>query len=204
MNHKTTAPDEPENLFLINECGEAFKETDLAEETVSSEVMFRGHVFTVEKNEVLLHDGTRAPREIVRHNGGAAILPLDEDGYVYMVRQYRCPFQKVLLEIPAGKMEPDEDPKLCAIRELKEETGLEACTVESLGYIYPTPGYCSEVLYLFLATDLWKGESCPDTGEFINVHRIPLRILLRMIHNGEISDAKTIVALLKAARRLGV
>lgn len=192
------------NRYLMNENNEAFEESELSETMVSTRKAFDGRVFSVEIAEVLLSDGCVATREIVRHNGGAAIVPLDDEGNVYMVRQYRCPFQQNLLEIPAGKLEADEDPLECAVRELKEETGLQSSDVESLGVIYPTPGYCSEKLFLFLATGLLPGESNPDKGEFLNVHRVPIRVLLEKIDAGEISDAKTIVALLKTARRLGV
>ncbi|MBN1892236.1 MAG: NUDIX hydrolase [Clostridiales bacterium] len=188
----------------MNQNNEAFEESELSEKFVSSQKVFDGRVFAVEIADVLLNDGCVTTREIVRHNGGAAIVPLDDDGNVYVVRQYRCPFQEILLEIPAGKLEPDEDPKECAIRELKEETGLQSSDVERLGVIYPTPGYCSEKLFLFLATGLLPGESNPDKGEFLNVHRVPIKVLLEKIDSGEISDAKTIVALLKTARRLGL
>jgi len=200
---KPSAEDQ-ENRYLINEDGTAFEDCEMIEKPVSCDTVFKGHVFSVDLAEVLLRDGFRAPREIVRHNGGAAIVPMDEQGNIYMVRQFRCPFNQILLEIPAGKLEPDEDPELCAIRELEEETGCKTGHVESLGVIYPSPGYCSEKLHLFLATHLSRGDANPDDGEFLNVHRIPLRILLQKIDEGEISDAKTIVALLKTARRLGI
>jgi ADP-ribose pyrophosphatase len=196
-------PDNSIQTFLINENGAAYEESELVEKQISCQSVFKGHVFSVEIAEVLLRDGTIARREIVSHNGGAAIVPIDDQGNVYMVRQYRHALGKVMLEIPAGKLEPNEDPALCAIRELKEETGLKSNHVESLGVVAPTPGYCSERLYLFLATGLVQGNSNPDTGEYINVHRIPIKVLLNQIDTGEITDAKTIVALLKTARRLG-
>jgi len=180
----------------------SYEESDMVEVPVSCDTVFQGHVFSVDVTKVLLRDGLLASREIVRHNGGAAIVPMDDQGNIYMVRQFRSPFGKVLLEIPAGKLEPGEDPEVCAIRELEEETGLKSGHVVSLGVLYPSPGYCSEKLHLFLATRLSHGISNPDEGEFLNVHRIPLRVLLQKIENGEISDAKTIAALLKTARRL--
>ena len=179
-------------------------ENSLLESVLESNVVFRGRVFTAEVLKVRLHDGHESAREIVRHNGGAAILPLDEEGNVYVVRQFRSPFAQVLTEIPAGKLEPGEDPKEAAIRELSEETGLTAQKVESLGIIYPTPGYCAEKLYLYLATGLSAGESHPDEGEELAVKKVPLELLLEMVDRDEIHDAKTVAALLKAARKLGI
>jgi len=201
---KYSSADGSQDEFLISEGGSIFDENDMVEIPLSIETVFTGHVFSVDRVDVLLQDGKKAPREIVRHNGGAAIVPMDDQGNIYMVRQFRSPFDKVLLEIPAGKLEPNEDPELCAIRELEEETGLKSSHIESLGTIYPSPGYCAETLYLYLATHLTHGNANPDDGEFLNVHRIPLRILMQKIDSGEISDAKTIVALLKTARRLGI
>ena len=128
------------------------------EDTLVSETVFQGRVFSAEVQTVRLHDGQRARREIVRHNGGAAVVAVDPDGRIVLVRQYRKAAEQLLLEIPAGKLEPGEDPKVCAIRELREETGYTADSVVPLTPIYPTPGYCSELLYLFYATGLtgWR------------------------------------------------
>ncbi len=179
-------------------------EEDAYEKILSQERHFQGRVFSADVLEVSLPDGSLGRREIVRHNGGAAIVPLDKDNNVYMVRQFRIPFEMVLLEIPAGKLEKDEDPELCASRELKEETGFLAEKIESLGSIFPSPGYCGEVLHLFLATGLTAGEMALDEGEFLTVEKIPLQRLLEKIDQGLIRDAKTVIALLKTARRLGL
>lgn len=177
---------------------------DPIEHVLKKTRIFTGRVFATESMDVRLQDGTVTKREIVRHNGGATIVPLDSDLNVYVVRQFRAPFQQVLVETPAGKLEVDEDPRDCAIRELREETGLTADHVEDLGCIFPSPGYCAEALYLFLATGLHQGEKNPDEGEFLNVEKIPLKILLEKIENGSIRDAKTVIALLKTARRFGL
>ena len=176
----------------------------LCEKTVDRQVAFEGKVFSVEVKKVELFDGSLARREVVLHHGGATIVALDDEKNVYLVRQFRSPYEKVLLEIPAGKLEKDEDPMSCAIRELKEETGMQAEKVESLGQMYATPGYCSEIIHLFLATGLSFGEGSPDDGEFLQLVKMPLSEAIEKIESNEISDAKTMVALLKTARRVGV
>ena len=163
---------------------------------------FTGRVFSVEVHAVTVADGKTARREIVRHNGGACVLALDEAGRVFMVTQYRKAFDRVMLEIPAGKLEPDEDPLDCARRELAEETGFSARQIRLLATIYPSPGYCSETLSIYLATGLTAGPAHPDDGEFLQVQAFPLADLLAMADRGEIHDAKTLVALLMADRQL--
>ena len=179
-------------------------EDQLVEKTISSETLFNGRVFDVQVKQVELYDGSAARREIVVHNGGATIVALDEDMNIYLVRQFRSPFEKILYETPAGKLEKNEDPKVCAIRELKEETGMSADKVEDLGFMYATPGYCAEIIHMYLATGLHRGEGNPDDGEFLQVIRIPLKQAVEMIERNEISDAKTSVAILKTARRVGI
>ena len=180
------------------------RDEQLIEKTVARKTVFEGKVFRVEVKDVELYDGSISQREVVLHHGGATIVALDEEKNVYMVRQFRSPYEKVLFELPAGKLEKDEDPKECAIRELKEETGMEASSVISLGEMYATPGYCSEIIHMYLATGLSRGEGCPDDGEFLQVIKIPLSEAVSMIDNNEISDAKTMVALLKTARKVGI
>ncbi|MCQ2516315.1 MAG: NUDIX hydrolase [Saccharofermentans sp.] len=151
-----------------------------------------------------MSDGRLAKREIVKHNGGACILPVDDELNCYMVRQFRSPFECIMLEAPAGKLEIGEDPKVCAIRELHEETGFEAADVVDLGCMVASPGYDSEVIGLYMATGLKQLGQKLDDGEFLNVEKIPLKELLLMVETGEIRDAKTQLCILKAARRLGI
>ena len=148
-----------------------------------------------------MHDGRQAQREIVRHSGGACVLPVDDDNQVYLVSQFRKPYDTIMLEIPAGKLEPGEEPLACARRELTEETGLTAGRIEYLMTIYPSPGYCSEILTIFLATGLKPGPANPDDQEHLICHRIPLADALALVDSGEIRDAKTQVALMAFARR---
>ena len=182
----------------------AAQDEQLFEKTVDRKTVFDGKVFRVEVKEVELFDGSRSNREVVLHNGGATIVALDNDNNIFLVRQFRSPYEKVIYELPAGKLEAGEDPMECAVRELKEETGMQAEKVESLGCMYATPGYCSEIIHLYLATGLSSGEGRPDDGEFLQVIKMPLSEALAMIENNEISDAKTMVALLKTARKVGI
>lgn len=175
---------------------------ELSEKRIGRQIIFEGRVFSVAKDKSQLADGSVADRELVLHNGGAGILPVDADGNITLVRQYRCGAEGILLEICAGKMEKGEDPKECAIRELSEELGFEAQKVVSLGYLDPTPAYCGEKTHIFLATGLVKKTAHLDAGEFLETVTMPLETAVQMIMRGEITDAKTQIAVLKAERIL--
>lgn len=174
----------------------------LTEKTITCEQVFSGRVFQVEVQTVVLMDGRSACREIVRHCGGACVLAVDDNQRIHMVRQYRKAFDRELLEIPAGKLEPGEAPAECARRELTEETGLQAKNLSLLSTIYPSPGYCSEILYIYLATGLTAGEPRPDDGEYLIGVTLSLTEALAMVDRGEIPDAKTQIALLVLSRRM--
>jgi len=172
---------------------------ELAEKKLRQINSYSGIIVDVTVDQAQLPNGRVALREVVHHPGGVTILPLDDEGCVYCVRQFRYPYGEILLEVPAGKLERGEDPFECARRELSEETGFTADNWQSLGCLYTSPGYSGETLYLYLARGLRAGEAHPDEGEFLSVERIPLAQLLEQVMDGRIRDAKTVAAVLKTA-----
>lgn len=171
---------------------------DLTEKTLTQEYIYRGKIIQLRVDKALLPNGETAGREVVEHNGGVCVVPLTEDGEVLMVEQFRYPYGEVVLEIPAGKRDSKNEPPLtCGHRELKEETGATATKMDYLGELYPTPGYCGEIIYMYLARGLSYGEADPDDDEFLNLKKIPLEQAVQMVLRGEIKDAKTQTALLK-------
>lgn len=169
----------------------------LEEKTLSSEMIFDGRVVKLFTDKAELENGEIVSREVIKHPGGVCIVPLDDEDNVLMVRQFRYPFQKVLLEIPAGKMEFGENPEECGLRELREETGCTCDSFVSLGRLLPTPAYDSEIIHMYLAAGLHGGTQNLDDDEFLEVKKIPLQKAVEMIMKGEIEDAKTQAALLK-------
>lgn len=168
---------------------------DFIERRIASETLFTGRVFSVEVDSIMLPDGSAAEREVVRHPGGVGVLAEDGFGRVLLVRQYRYAAGRVVLEIPAGKLEENESPADCGRRELAEETGYRCGTFISLGVALPTPGYCSETIHLFLAGELTAGEASPDDGEFVEPVWVTFEEAERMAASGRISDGKTLAAL---------
>jgi ADP-ribose pyrophosphatase len=171
-------------------------------ETKNRSMIFTGLVVDVEQMDVLIGDQGWYTYQIVRHPGGAAVLPLHDDGSIPLIRQLRPAVGDFLLELPAGRLSPGEDPKLCAGRELMEETGLNAGSLYSLGILHSSPGVFDEVIHLYLATELSQGEAAPEAYEEISCVRIPLEDALAMAARGEITDGKTIAALLRAERHI--
>ncbi len=171
---------------------------DLIEKTLSKKTVYDGNIFSVAKEEVELPNGDKAFREIVLHKGGVGIIPITYDNKLVMVRQFRNGVKNLTLEIPAGKLEKDEDISLCAQRELKEETGYTAGEITKAITMYASPAYVSETDYLFVAKDLVKGESQPDKDEFVEILEIPIEKLKEMVFKNEIKDSKTIIAILIA------
>ena len=170
---------------------------NLTEKTVSQEYFFRGRVINMRRDDIELPNGAPAIREVVEHPGGVCIAALTDEKELLFVRQYRYPYSEVLLEIPAGKLNRGEDPLEAGKRELQEETGAAATEYISLGKLYPSPGYCDEIIHMYLATGLSYGEMNPDEDEFLEVERIPLDKAAKMVLNNEITDAKTQAAILK-------
>ncbi len=176
----------------------------ITEKTLSRKTVFQGKILTLHTDEVLLENGIEAYREVIEHTGGVCILPLTKDNKVYVVRQFRYPFAKILLEIPAGKKEAGEDPLTCGIRELKEEVGASADEMIPLGSMLPTPAYDTERIYMYLARGLHYGTQQLDEDEFLEIETIPLTELKKMVMRGEIEDAKTQLAILKACTMLEI
>ena len=166
-------------------------------ETIKSSITYRGQIVDVKQDIIALPNGNSACREVVIRGPAAAILPVDDNGNVILVRQYRHPITKMSLEIPAGVLDEGEsDPKSCAIRELEEETGLKAGSVNFLMKIHTTIGFCTEEIYIYLARGLTEGQTCYDDEEFIEIEKYTLHEAVSKIFSGEITDSKTIAALL--------
>ncbi|MGI9951557.1 NUDIX hydrolase [Moorellaceae bacterium AZ2] len=172
------------------------EENRFRERCLKSERIYTGKILNLRKDRVALPDGREASREVVEHTGAVAVVALDHEERVYLVRQYRYPIGKVTLEIPAGKLDPGENPEACARRELREEVGLVAENWQHLLTFYSTPGFSDEIMYLFLARDLSREKAQPDEDEFLEILSLPLEEALLKIREGEIMDAKTIIGLL--------
>ena len=174
---------------------------NLIEKKLSSEDVFDGVLLHVKRDQVELPNGNRAVREWIRHPGASAVIPLLPDGNIILVRQYRYPVERVTLEVPAGKLDaPDEDPLLCAKRELEEETGYHAEKLWKLTTIATTVGFSNEYIHLYAAEGLTPGPQHPDEDEFINVRKVPLQEALEMTEDGRIFDAKSVISILMLAK----
>ena len=167
------------------------------EKTISSEIVYEGPVFKVRKHVVESVAG-EAIRDVVEHVGGGIIVAVKDDGKIIMERQFRKPLEQALLELPAGKADPNEDPELTAVRELAEETGYKAGTIKHLVSYYPTCGYSSELLHIYICRDLTPGETNWDPTECIDLIEYSADELIDMIMKGEIRDSKTIIGILFA------
>ena len=177
---------------------------ELTEKTLESREIFRGRIVTLKVDKIELPDGHQSGREVVEHPGGVAVLPLDDQDMVTLVRQYRYPFGKVITELPAGKLDGPEDHRAAALRELSEEVGLEPEELTYMGCLYASPGFCTEVLHMYLAQELTEGASHPDEDEFLETERVPFSALAGQVLRGEITDAKTVALVLKTKLLLGL
>jgi ADP-ribose pyrophosphatase len=176
---------------------------DLNEHVLSSTAVYLGKLVKLYVDTVKLPNGEQSMREIVRHPGAVAVVPLLDNGEIVMVRQFRLPAGRVMLEIPAGTLHEGEDPQLGAERELQEEIGQRPGKLQPIGGEFTAPGYTTEYIHFFLATELEESKLAVDDDEFLENVTLPLDEALRRVENGEIADGKTIAALLLVARRLG-
>ncbi|TAK28557.1 MAG: NUDIX hydrolase [Chloroflexota bacterium] len=175
----------------------------MPESTIASRRIYDGRILNLRVDTVELPDGKTSTREIVEHRGAVALVVLDAERNVLLVRQYRKPLERYMLEIPAGTLERGEEPDKCAEREMQEETGFAARSFERIGGFFSAPGFCTEYLYLYLATDLTPSSLDGDEDESIELVRMPFDQALALIDNGEICDSKSVAGLLLAARRVG-
>lgn len=170
---------------------------ELTETSLSSKQVFKGKLLDVWLDEVRLPDGTTSTREWIKHPGACAVVPVFMDGTIMLLRQFRYPAGVTFLEVPAGKIDPGEDPLETARRELLEESGIRCKQLEKTGYFYPAIGYADEIIHSYVAWDLSIESQNEDADEFLQPLRIPFRDAIKMIHNGELTDAKTITTLIQ-------
>ncbi len=168
----------------------------IEEKTISSETVFEGRIIKVKVDKVDVMGETQS-REIVEHPGGVGVVAITDNNEIILVAQYRKPLDKVIYEIPAGKLDKGEHHRVCGMRELEEETGFTSENFEYMGYIYPSPGFTDEVTHVYLATNLKQGEAHPDDDEFLDVEKVPLEKAYQMVMNNEINDAKSVFGILK-------
>lgn len=169
------------------------------EKTLETKRIYEGRIINLRKDKVTVRDGRTSWREIVENNGGAVAVAITEDNKIIMVKQFRKPFDRVMTEVPAGKIEPGEDPDTTVRRELKEETGFTAENYELMSVMYPSVGYTTEKLYIYLCTGLSGGETDFDFNESIEIHKYDFREIYEKVLAGEIHDGKTIAGVLLAA-----
>ena len=171
-------------------------------EFIKSEILLQGRVFKIRRDTLRTPDGRETKLDIVEHGGSVVLLPIDHEGNLLLVRQYRHAVGEELLELPAGTRDGEEPFEDCAAREIREETGLEARALQKLGEFYLVPGYSTELMAVFLATDLKENPLQPDEDEFLQIEKIPLKQAVEMAEQGKIQDAKTLAALLLARPHL--
>ncbi len=172
------------------------------EKTVSSKTIFSGKVIELKVDTVSLPNKKTSTREIVKHPGGVGVLAITDDNKIILVKQYRKPYEKVMYEIPAGKLDKGESIEVCGRRELMEETGATAKVFEYLGATYPSPGYTNEIIHIYFAKEVSFGKTNPDEDEFLDVEFFEIDEVKEMIMNNEINDSKTIIGFFMAMEKL--
>ena len=175
---------------------------DLQEKQLSSDYKYKGRIISLRVDNILLPNGKEADREVVEHPGGVCVCALTPDNEILFVRQFRYPYNDALLEIPAGKLEKGEDPLECGKRELLEETGAVGKDYAFLGELYPSPGYCDEIIHMYFARVDSFQDTQPDEDEFLEVEKIPLKEAVRLVMDNVIKDSKTQTAILKVCQML--
>ena len=176
----------------------------LQENTLKSDVIYEGPIFTITHDTVELENGNRTIRDVLLHHGGVCVIPVTENNEIFLVKQFRYPFRTVTREVPAGKLEKGENHAECGKRELLEETGCTCTEYIYLGEMYPTPAYNSEITHMYLARGLSFEKQNLDPDEFLDVEKIPLSDAVKLVMDGKIKDGKTQIVILKAARILGI
>lgn len=176
----------------------------LDEKTINSDVIYEGVIFTITHDTVELENGNTAIRDVLLHHGGVCVIPVTEKNEIFLVKQFRYPFHTTTREVPAGKLEKDENHAECGRRELLEETGCTCDEYIYLGEMLPTPAYNSEVTYMYMARGLHYEKQSLDPDEFLDVEKIPLSEAVQLVMDGKIRDGKTQIAILKAARILNI
>lgn len=169
----------------------------LSEKTLSETYRFKGKIINVRVDDVELPDGHKSIREVIEHPGGVCVAALTKDGKLPFVKQFRYPYKEIVTELPAGKLEKGENPLDAVKRELAEEVGAEGVNWRSMGKLYPSPGYCGEIIHLYACDINVSGQSHPDEGEFLEVEYISLDKAVQMVLNNEIPDSKTQTLILK-------
>lgn len=175
---------------------------DFTEHTISSKQIFKGHIVNLKVDTVTLSDGNISTRELIEHPGSVGILAIDENNQVFLVKQFRKPFEKTVTEIPAGKLKYGENPLIAAKRELEEEIGYRADNIHPLGHFYSSPGFCNETIYLYLATNLVPVGQKLDNDEFLEIIKMDFNTLYKNILSGKFHDGKTAIAVLLAKQNL--
>ncbi len=170
---------------------------NLEEKTLSETYHFKGRIINLRVDDVELSDGSKSIREIIEHPGGVCVAALTTDGRLPFVRQFRYPYKEIVTELPAGKLEKGEDPLDAVRRELAEEVGAEGKNWRGMGKLYPSPGYCGEIIHLYACDIDIEGDSHPDEGEFLEVEYISLEDAVKMVLSNQLPDSKTQTLILK-------